>query len=147
MATLDTKTIDEHIKRLQQLKSFMADPLTAQLVNELISSKNGHSSDDPVSPDDKPEVRKGDFVAKIGEVCEQFPDTQRFTVNDVIKAYEKRGYIFAARDKNVSTYSALKRLVGKSIKIASKGSGRNPTKYQRIQRFPREVTAVLRETA
>ncbi|MGA2300011.1 MAG: hypothetical protein ABSG77_04860 [Candidatus Acidiferrum sp.] len=144
MAKLDVKSIDEQIKRLEQLKSFMSDPLTAQMVEQLIASKNGHSSDAPAPSQEKPKSSKGEFVSKIEEICRGFGDKQ-FVISDVIKAYANRGYLFAAKDKNVAVYSALQRLLGKSIEIAVKGSGRNPTKYRLIRRFPREITAVVKE--
>src|SRR3989442_1987567 len=144
MAKMDVRSIDEKIKRLEQLKAFMSDPLTAQMVAELIACKNGHSSASAAASQEQSDSRKGQFVAKVDEICGEFGD-KPFIIADVIKAYQNRGYIFAAKDKNVAVYSALQRLVGKTIEVAAKGSGRNPTKYRLIKRFPRELTAVYRE--
>jgi hypothetical protein len=139
VANIELKDIDEQIQRLQELRKIVADPEMASLLNQLMASKNGHSS--LTHADKKGEhkaKKKGTFINRIEETCRLFASA-RFTIRNVIDKYESTGNTFNARDKGVAVYTVMKRLEKRGVvKIVEKGIGAKPSYFENIQRFPRE---------
>jgi hypothetical protein len=139
VANIDLKEIDARIQRLQELRKIVADPEMASLLNQLMASKNEHSS--LAHPDRQSEhkaKKKGTFINKIEETCKSF-GAARFTIRDVIEKFESSGNTFKAKDKSVAAYSAMKRLEKRGVlKVVEKGIGAKPSYYEYIHRFPRE---------
>jgi hypothetical protein len=138
MAQIDISDIDElikrslaHANRLQELKRILSDSELVSTLNQVLASKNGNSpvSIQSISGEGKAN-KKGELLNKIKKVCEE-RGLESFTVQDIVKHYELAGYKFDAKDKAVSAYTALQRLVEKGVlEIAEEGKGSRPTKYQ-----------------
>jgi hypothetical protein len=142
MANIELKDIDDQIQRLQELRKIVADPGMANLLNQLMASKNGHSSlPHPDRQNEGKAKKKGTFINKIDESCKSF-GSSRFTIRDVIEKFESAGNTFNAKDKSVAVYSAMKRLESRGLlKPVEKGIGAKPSLYEYIHRFPREREA------
>jgi hypothetical protein len=135
MAQIDIRDIDERIQKLQELRKVMSDPEMAALLNQLLASKNGNAIM-PTASVHKAK-KKGDFIKQIARICEYFA-MEPFKISDVIKAFESAGHTFKAQDKNVATYSALKRLVKRGmLKIIVQGKGAKPSVYQMNATIPK----------
>lgn len=135
MANIELQDIDEQIRKLQELRKVVADPQMASLLNQLLASKNGHSAL-PIMANAQGKhkaKKKGTFIEKIAETCRAF-GTGEFKISDVITAFEARGFVFAAKDKSVATYSAMRRLQDrKLITVVTRGIGAKPSTYRVVQ--------------
>jgi hypothetical protein len=138
MANIELRDIDEHIAKLQELRRIMSDPAMATVLNQLLASKNGHSSPPLQNRQNEYKAKtKGNFIRQIEKICEYF-GLEPFTIRDVIQAFEAGGYTFKAKDKNVATYSALQRLVERGVlKIVVRGIGAKPSTYQMNVAIPK----------
>lgn len=138
MAQIDISDIDalirrseEQANRLKELRRILGDSEMVATLNQVLASKNGDSLAriKPTVIEDKAN-KKGELLRKIQYVCELHA-MEPFTVQDIVQAYENVGYKFDAKDKAVSAYTALQRLVEKGVlRIIEEGKGSKPTKYQ-----------------
>ena len=143
MAKFDfNEAIDEEIRALSELKKFMAQPVTARVIERFIASrgeKNGHSRPDPQLVFGTGPTERGALLAATLNACREFTAGVEFTAKEVIVKMEQRGYIFKAKNKDIAVNSALKRLVGKHVLEQTQTAvGQRPAKYKIPQRFPRE---------
>lgn len=127
MANIALQDIDEQIAKLQELRKIIADPQISTLLNQILASKNGNTATM------KRKAKKGTFIEKIEETCRAF-GTAEFTVKAVIEAFQARGYTFAASNKSVAAYSAMRRLQErKVIQIVKQGIGSSASTYRVVQ--------------
>lgn len=127
MGNIELQDIDQQIAKLQELRKIIADPQMAALLNQVLASKNGNSTAM------KRKAKKGTFIEKIEETCRSF-GTAEFTVNGVIEVFQARGNTFAAKNKSVATYSAMRRLQErKVIQVVKQGIGSSASTYRVVQ--------------
>jgi len=144
MAKINLREIDEEIRRLQELKAFMADPRNVSLIKRVIApngnGSNGHQrvTQQPPIEDDAanntitppvPTVR-GSLLDAADKARKSF-GSNTFTVTDMIQAMEANGFVFQAKDKSIAANGAIKRLVAKGrILRVEEGSAGKPAKYR-----------------
>jgi len=53
-----------------------------------------------------------------------------FTVKDIVNRLDREGFLFAAKDKDVAVYSAMRRLQDRgSLKVVEEGGPGKPAKW------------------
>jgi hypothetical protein len=135
MRTINLASIDEQIKKLEELRRFMADPTTAHIIEQLIS-QNGTNGTARSATFESSEGQRGDLMNNVAIICRSF--ATGFTAKDVIERLDLDGFKFQAQDKLIAVNGALRRLVKKGvIKLVSVGTGKRPSVYKIPERFPR----------
>jgi hypothetical protein len=143
MRTIDLAKIDDQIRKLEELRRFMADPTTAPIIEQLISQNGGSNGGISASLEIHPIAikgnQRGDLVSAVAAVCRSRSGLG-FTAKDVILQLDNQGFAFKAQDKLIAVNGALRRLVKKAvIKVAVPGGGKRPSVYKIPERFPREA--------
>ena len=124
---LDTGRIDERIRRLRQLKEILADPETAKLAREVLTSANGIRRF-PRTKNAKG-GRKGDLAKAVSQAARSVR-TDTFTKNTVLQALNERSFAFASAKPEVAVGQALHKLCKKGkLKLVKEGQGREPNLY------------------
>jgi DNA-binding transcriptional ArsR family regulator len=131
MPNIDTLIEEKIISYVRKLSD--AEKLAMLLELVKASPKNGHVVGTSVPrPKAAKPSKKGTFIERVEEIANTLEG--QFTITDVIAAYEEAGYVFAAQDKNVAVYTALKRLVRRGkFNITKKGIGSKPSYYEAVK--------------
>lgn len=130
---IDVAKVKERMRKLEALLELAEDPEMDEFILEKSSangngkppiqtranSNNGHSSK---------KAARGRLLEVIERTCLEMPN--KFTISEIVKRLQDNGYRFAAKDAQVSTYSALRRLKDKGIvNVAEEGGPGNPSKW------------------
>jgi hypothetical protein len=127
------KAIDDRIRQLQDFRGLVASsPDVVSLLATFVSLPENEVQMGKTNGEESPN-KKGTFVARVAETVRAL-GTGHFTVNDAVKAFEERGNMFNADNKNIAMYSALNRLIAKGIvEVSTKGEGSRPSYYRVVQ--------------
>jgi hypothetical protein len=150
MAQIDTSKIDAQInaqiQKLEELKRFLADPLTASTIKALISeaesffpvpTKPAETEATTASSTIAP-TERGELLGAVEAACNAIAPAGAFNAKHVIVHLGLTGYKFQAKDKFVAVNSALKRLIKrKKLVMVERGIGKRPSTYTLPKRFPR----------
>lgn len=135
--TLDTRLIDEQIKRLQDLKRIAADPEAVRLFQQILLGQNGHVETPETVKDSKydsiPETpRRGTLIETVLRVVNS--SNKPVEVNSVVEEMLRMGFQFAASRPKVAVGIALRKLESKGrIRLLTRGRGSSPNIYTRLE--------------
>ena len=150
--TVNLQLIDSRIKKLQKLRELLADEETRALIADpelmglmrtVITSNGNSGKEHIVEIDDFRDESNdyapadGSFTKKVLDAARSFPG--RFETHDIVDKLKMHGHQFGERDPMLAVNQSLRRLTKKKlIKLARKGSGRMPHRYE-VK--PKEIVA------
>lgn len=131
---IDVAKIKEEIRKLQAIVDLAEDPEMKRFTSEKSPSTNGHvkkihpaqhASSNGYS---RKKQQRGGLLEVIQRTCLEMP--AKFTVPAIVERLTEQGYEFAAKDAQVSTYSALRRLKDKGVvNVVEEGGPSHPAKW------------------
>jgi hypothetical protein len=139
MAKINIREIDEEIKRLEELKRFMADPKTAALIKRMVSTNGNGAKPQSPSVEESSETQSTVTSPSAGrgtlydaaEKAVRSLNMGVFTFHELVSAMESQGYAFQAKDKTVAANGAIKRLIAHNVIVrVEEGSAGKPAKYR-----------------
>jgi hypothetical protein len=121
----------EHIKKLQELKRFAADPEMLPLLESLIGQNGTPRVSRTQTKRSRRGHKKGDLTRAA---CKAILGLHgKFTVTDVVAAMSLAGFGFAASKPAVAVGSVLRKLAeAGDIRIVVEGSGRAGHQYELV---------------
>lgn len=142
------ETVAEQLKKWHALDQLLADEEIYSFLQKHFSS-NGHSASrafdfaaadnkhvaQPEEPSGQKEPhRRGDFMAAVTSVCEEFAPQASFVAYDVVRKMKDRGFRFNSDNPTIAVTQVLRKLAERNIavRVIRPGSGRRPTRYQRL---------------
>ena len=144
----DTKIIDEHIRKMEELKKFASDPLMRSMLESMFvngpAATNGAAAkakkpESQLFPhmeethEDEVEVPKSGTL--IGTVLECVNSTEGLVdVNSIYDKMVEQDFRFNNSNPKVAIGTNLRNLARrKLLKLAKTGSGSTPNKYRRLE--------------
>lgn len=137
---VDLKTIDARIRKLQKLRSLLADDDTRELMadpeimgllrDSLASNGNGRQNSASIEPDDDEErlPAEGSLKRRVLDTARTF--TGKFDTRMIVDQMMRDGMTFG-RDPMLSVNQAMRHLARKNfVRLVRTGSGRQPNIYE-----------------
>lgn len=122
---IDVAKIKERMRKLEALLELADDPEMDEFILEK-SPSNGHSKKHAANNGHR--EPRGGLLEVIHKTCLEMPG--KFTIPGIVARLHEKGYEFAAKDAQVSTYSALRRLKDKGIVVVvEEGGPSHPAKW------------------
>ena len=146
MAKINLREIDDEIKRLQDLKTFMSDPRTASLIKRVIGTNgNGAPAAQRAVQPPLPQGEdantanahgRGSLLDAAKTACISF-GAKTFTAYDLIATMESNGFEFQDKDKAIAVNGAIRRLIEKKVveRVEQPAAGK-PAKYRLLSSLP-----------
>lgn len=136
--------IDEQIRQLETFKrdfgKFLDNPATATLLEKFvtaaISNGNGDVQEGVRLAKNRQKIGnyKGHLLSAVAQACGEIAPEVEFTVHDVMARMVTNGYVFHAKNSQVSVNSSLARLMRKhKIIRIQEAQGQRPAKYKLVQ--------------
>jgi len=104
---IDIAKLDEKIRRLQQIRELASDPEMRKILADVITV-NGNGTHRMSK-----KAQKGALTDIVETACRE--SGAKFTVKDVVERMEAQGYHFSAKDSEIATYNAMRRLRKKGV--------------------------------
>lgn len=131
---IDVAKVKERMRKLEALLELAQDPEMDEFILDKSPSTNGHAKRNHAAQpsngngNSREKQPRGGLLEVIQRTCLEMPG--KFTVPGIIERLHERGYEFAAKDAQVSTYSALRRLKDKGIvNVVEEGGPSHPAKW------------------
>lgn len=140
--------LDEEIRQLTELKRMAGVPRLFEIMRMIVNGSNG-----PMTPSERP-PQHNPLVAEPkmppGVVDEETPGSTNpnglteavvasykrlsrgFTIASIVEDLIHHGFVFVAKKPKVSVADALRRHIGKLVKVTQKGVGRAPNVFEYI---------------
>lgn len=129
---LDQLLADEEIYSFLQ-KHFSSNGHVASRAFDFAAAENKHAAQPEPRNQNEPR-RRGDFMAAVTSVCRELSAQTAFTAWDVERKMKESGFRFNSADPTVAVGQVLRKLAERNavVRVLRPGSGRRPTRYQRL---------------
>lgn len=114
--------LDEHIRKLQQLRDLLADPEIAKFARNLLGQKTAtpNAPAEARRPQKRAEKKRGALPRAALAVIQA--SSRKLAAKEVAHILDSQGFLFKASDKEVATSKAL-RLLADKHQVAAERSG------------------------